>query len=275
MMKEILFHLSFPTVLYIVSMIKYYFVTNEDIKVILTYIDLLAFCLLILLYFVLGIKEYRENLKVRLKEKSKNRYLFFYYASNFYLLASVFLLIFYYFFFQRNHNFYNFLSSYNNASFHNYISIPIFLVFCLVLMIYGFTELRWIKRFIPNSVVFENKEILYDPVKLGKEINRLFEEEKIYKDAELTLDSLSQKIGVKQIEIREYLKRIRHTNFSDFINNYRIENFKSNLVKEKYLNYDLIGVAKESGFKSRASFYRIFKKAEGKTPGDYKKEIMS
>lgn len=274
MKKLVLFHLIFPGLIYIVSIIKYHFISDMDTKIVLTYIDLFSFSILVLVYYVLGIKEYRENLKLKLKEKSKNRYLLFYYTANGYLLISVFLLIGSYLFLDWGNNFYSFLSQYNTAVFHNYISIPIFLLFCISLIIYGLTELKWIKRLIPKQVIFEDKDMTFDNVNIEKQMTWLFEEEKVFKNPDLTLDFLSHKIGIKQNVIRHYLKKIKNTTFSNFINEYRIKDFKENLIKKEYQNYDLTGIALESGFKSRASFYRIFKGSQGMTPGDYKKDVI-
>jgi len=46
-------------------------------------------------------------------------------------------------------------------------------------------------------------------------------------------------------------------------------NFKGKLKKNEHPNFDLLSIAKESGIKSKASFYRIFKKYEDITPREY------
>lgn len=271
MSKQAMAHLILPLAFYLLSLYKYYYISEEYIEILLTYLDLITFCVFTILYFIFGLSEYKKNLKIKLKEKSKIRYLFFYYASNLYLLSSVIMLITYYIIFDWGNGFYNFISKYNSASIHDYVSIPFFLAFCLILIVYGFTELKWIKALIPNKVIFNEKELIYNSKDLEFQINLLIKNEHIYKDSNLNLDLFAQKAGIKQSIIRAFLKENKNKNFSDFINSYRIEHFKNSLMNENYKNYDIYGIAKESGFQSRASFYRAFKKNEGITPGEYKK----
>ena len=55
--------------------------------------------------------------------------------------------------------------------------------------------------------------------------------------------------------------------FSDLVNSYRVELAKETLIKDKHLSVE--GVALNSGFNSRATFYRVFKKHTGFSPTEY------
>jgi YesN/AraC family two-component response regulator len=56
-------------------------------------------------------------------------------------------------------------------------------------------------------------------------------------------------------------------NFNDFLNEFRIDHFKKLLENDQF---SIEGMAYESGFKSKTSFYRAFKKSTGQTPLQYK-----
>jgi AraC-like DNA-binding protein len=58
-------------------------------------------------------------------------------------------------------------------------------------------------------------------------------------------------------------------NFNDFINGFRIEDFKQRLVNPVNTKFSLMGLAYDAGFNSKASFYRAFKKATGQTPSQF------
>ena len=58
-------------------------------------------------------------------------------------------------------------------------------------------------------------------------------------------------------------------NFKEYINSYRINHAKEMIQKGS--NFSLEGIGYESGFNSRTSFYRAFKKFEGRTPSEYLK----
>ena len=58
-------------------------------------------------------------------------------------------------------------------------------------------------------------------------------------------------------------------NFFDFVNSYRVEEFKSRASQPDYQNYTLISIAYDSGFNSKATFNRVFKNYTGQTPSDF------
>ena len=67
----------------------------------------------------------------------------------------------------------------------------------------------------------------------------------------------------------QYLNR----NYYDYINDYRITEFKSLVEQDEYSKYTLSALAELCGFSSRASFFRYFKKATGITPNEYIRSI--
>ncbi|CAL2107118.1 hypothetical protein T190115A13A_300002 [Tenacibaculum sp. 190524A02b] len=97
--------------------------------------------------------------------------------------------------------------------------------------------------------------------------------ERIYKDTKLTLDCLGSKIGMNSKYISKLINLHKGVNFNDFINNLRVEEFKKNIKKEEYKGYSILGVALESGFSSKSTFYKAFKKNEDMSPKEYLKSI--
>ena len=62
-------------------------------------------------------------------------------------------------------------------------------------------------------------------------------------------------------------------NYYDYINDYRIEEFKRLINEDEYSKYTLSALAELCGFSSRASFFRYFKKTTGITPNEYIRSI--
>ncbi|MEX0289954.1 MAG: helix-turn-helix domain-containing protein [Flavobacteriaceae bacterium] len=61
--------------------------------------------------------------------------------------------------------------------------------------------------------------------------------------------------------------------FQDFVNSYRIEEFRRRIASQKYRHYTIFGIATEVGFNSKSTFNNAFKKFVGITPQEYKWEI--
>lgn len=94
--------------------------------------------------------------------------------------------------------------------------------------------------------------------------------EKIFLVPDLTLAMLSHQLHVSPRNISQTLNNDLDTNFHDFINAYRVEEVKQRLLDPQYAHLTILAVALESGFNSKSSFNRIFMKATGVSPKEFK-----
>jgi AraC-like DNA-binding protein len=102
-----------------------------------------------------------------------------------------------------------------------------------------------------------------------KKIETLIQEEKCYQNSELTLLDLAKKLGTNVSVISKTINQGFQMNFNDCINSYRIKAVKNSLAGDEHKNSTLLGIAFDSGFNSKATFNRAFKKNTGKTPKEY------
>ena len=63
--------------------------------------------------------------------------------------------------------------------------------------------------------------------------------------------------------------------FRNYVNSYRITEFKTRLGTYDLHNHNIISLSYECGFNSKASFHRAFKKHTGCTPVEYLKKIQN
>ena len=80
---------------------------------------------------------------------------------------------------------------------------------------------------------------------------------------EISLMELSGKLGYEYHYLSRCFKKIFHTNFKNFINQYRYEHAKNLILKTEL---PFITIAHESGFGSLRNFNRIYKRFAGITP---------
>jgi AraC-like DNA-binding protein len=71
-------------------------------------------------------------------------------------------------------------------------------------------------------------------------------------------------------KVSEVLSTRLKTNFNDLVNSYRVEEVKAKLISPQFSHLTIFGIALESGFASKSSFNRAFKKNTGFTPSEYK-----
>jgi AraC-like DNA-binding protein len=97
--------------------------------------------------------------------------------------------------------------------------------------------------------------------------------EKSFLNPELSLARLSDELNISSHYLSQVINEQFALNFFDFVNRYRVEEFKEKIKDPAFRNYSLLGIAFECGFNSKSAFNRIFKQSTGLTPSQYKKAI--
>lgn len=98
----------------------------------------------------------------------------------------------------------------------------------------------------------------------------LLKDDKIFKSPELLLTYLSDTLHAQSSDVLLLINEEFKTDFSNFVNKYRITVAKELIVKNINNGLTLEAIAVESGFDSIISFGRVFKEYEGITPQIYK-----
>ena len=98
------------------------------------------------------------------------------------------------------------------------------------------------------------------------------ETEKPYLELDLNIKSLAHRINTNNKYLSYLVNKEFNTNFSSYINSYRIEEAKKLLSDEKYNIYTIESLAKMTGFKSKSTFNAVFKKETSLTPSQFKQQ---
>jgi len=100
------------------------------------------------------------------------------------------------------------------------------------------------------------------------------EQDRLYLDPDLNLNSLVMHTGIPQKAISAVLNQKIGKSFNEFVNEYRIREVKQRL-QQGALSLTIAGIAFECGFNSQATFQRAFKQAAGQTPSEYLSEVTN
>lgn len=106
-----------------------------------------------------------------------------------------------------------------------------------------------------------------------KAMRTLFEEEQLFLDPELSLESLSNKLGISKSYLSALINKITNQNFYNFVNSYRTDYLVSLFREKKNNEYTILSLAYESGFNSKSTFQAFFKKYKGTTPSQFIKSL--
>ena len=104
---------------------------------------------------------------------------------------------------------------------------------------------------------------------ISRRLKEYMEKEKPYLNAGLKLHDVANAIQCSSVELSQVLNIYLNTNYTDFVNQYRVEDFIERVQSKSASRYTLTTLSEQSGFSSRTSFFRSFKKIKGKTPAEY------
>ncbi len=102
---------------------------------------------------------------------------------------------------------------------------------------------------------------------LIEKIKSTLNEEELFKNPNLTLPILAKKLNIRPQLLSQLLNNNLNKSFSQFINEYRIEEAKHLLKINANLKIEVI--AEKCGFNSISTFYTAFKKITNTTPAKY------
>lgn len=106
---------------------------------------------------------------------------------------------------------------------------------------------------------------------LHQKLTQIMTDDKLYKNPDLTLADLSQKLNIHSNVLSQVINSAEGKNFYDYINFQRVEEFKKQILLPENQKFTLLSVAFECGFNSKTAFNRNFKKATGLSPTEYLK----
>ena len=105
-----------------------------------------------------------------------------------------------------------------------------------------------------------------------KRIDDFITVNKRYLDSNLSLEKLGEEVQMGTSSLSKLINGNFEGNFSDYINQLRVEEAKKTLLNPEFNNYTIVAVGLECGFNSKSTFYTAFRKITGKTPSEFRKQ---
>lgn len=109
--------------------------------------------------------------------------------------------------------------------------------------------------------------------RLLKKLEIVMKQEKPFINPDLKIKDLAELIGTNAHSMSFLFNQYLHKSYYDYVNEWRVEEFKRIVNEIDITKYTLSGLAEKCGFSSRASFFRHFKNHTGQTPAEYLKTI--
>lgn len=104
------------------------------------------------------------------------------------------------------------------------------------------------------------------------EIENYIIESSCYLEPSLSLKSLSEELKISVSLLSQIINQGSQHNFSDYINQFRVNKAKEFLKDKSFENYTIESIGLECGFNSKSAFYAAFKKFTSLTPIAYREQ---
>ena len=116
-----------------------------------------------------------------------------------------------------------------------------------------------------SSIILSEEEL--EEIRKKNWLNS-FTSRELYLDPELDLDKAARLLKLPKYKLTQLIKHEGHANFNAFVNYYRVERCK--VLLESLPDFMVIeSMIAESGFQTRSTFFRVFRKYTGLTPKEY------
>ena len=92
----------------------------------------------------------------------------------------------------------------------------------------------------------------------------------LYKDCDVTIYSLADKLGCKKDELTQYFNQSEHTNFRTWLSDIRFN--EAIRMMRACPNYSNDTISTECGFSSHTQIYRVFKQKTGMSPSQWREQ---
>ncbi len=135
---------------------------------------------------------------------------------------------------------------------------------------------EYTQRSIRPAIGGENKGAsslqVVDISRVLADLRTSMEEDKAYRDPDISLQSLSMRLGIQHYQLSQILNEHMRTSFRAYINRYRVEEAKRLLAEVP--GKPVIEVVFAVGFNSKSAFHAVFKKETGLLPKDFRKKAL-
>lgn len=161
-------------------------------------------------------------------------------------------------------------ANYNILSAIGYRTVWIILPFIMYTL--GFFAIRQPELFKINPEYSLEKDAVIDNEDLEilkEKVAKSMQEHRPFLNPRFTLQGLSELTGIKPHLLSKVINKGFELNFSDYINSYRVEEFKELVMKEEKREFTLLAVALEAGFNSKTTFNTTFRKFTNTTPREF------
>lgn len=127
---------------------------------------------------------------------------------------------------------------------------------------------------VPSAPRYERSGLTEEEAsELESALVAAMQQDRLYRDSELTLADLADRIGTTPHKLSEVLNSQLEQTFYDFVNGYRVKDVQRRIADESSRNLKILALAMDAGFASKSTFNAVFRQHTGHTPSSYRRTL--
>lgn len=107
--------------------------------------------------------------------------------------------------------------------------------------------------------------------KMYQALLEYMQSEKPYLHSDCSLQDFSDALGIPRNSLSYIINKYAKCNFFDFVNRFRLDYAIHHMKSQLRLDFNIIDIAFDAGFKSKSTFNKLFKSYTGLTPSDFRR----
>jgi len=146
--------------------------------------------------------------------------------------------------------------------------------FSLLITVYALTRVRWpahekaLARLVRKQSLLED----LDTGALQEKLTRLMEEEKLYRQPDVSLATVARALGITPHQASQLINDGMHMNLRAYVNTYRMRDIKRELIEKPQRS--ILEIAFDNGFNSKSTFNTLFTRITGESPREYRRKRL-
>ena len=118
-------------------------------------------------------------------------------------------------------------------------------------------------KYVSSSLHEESYDVVIS------QISKIITEKELYKETDFSLKRLAEEVNSNTRYLSQAINHKLGMRFNDYINEFRINEAKQQLLSTDNKNLTIEAIGKNCGFQSKSTFFRIFKKVTNLTPKQF------
>ncbi|MFK7972752.1 MAG: helix-turn-helix domain-containing protein [Bacteroidia bacterium] len=161
------------------------------------------------------------------------------------------------------------------GNYHAYFEYSLIALFCMMIfwLLFKIMKAVEVKAFVGNVKMAPVSGDSNSYPQAARNLATVMQNEKPYLNAKLSLSSLAAMVDMSENDLSQLLNKHHRKNYYEFVNEYRVMHIEGLFEQGMHDQYTIISLAEQSGFNSKATFYKAFREKHGMTPSQYIKGV--